>query len=65
MSYDVASYKHSELTKQIIGIFYEVYNILGYGFLERVYENALASACGKPASASPNNSPSRSTSTAR
>jgi len=41
VSYDAARYKHSDLTKQIIGIFYEVYNILGYGFLERVYENAL------------------------
>jgi GxxExxY protein len=35
-------YKHSKLTKQIIGIFYDVYNILGYGFLEKVYENAMA-----------------------
>lgn len=36
------THKHSDLTQQIIGIFYEVYNILGYGFLEKVYENALA-----------------------
>ena len=42
VSYDAASYKHSNLTKQIIGIFYDVYNILGYGFLEKVYENSLA-----------------------
>ena len=35
-------YKHSALTKQIIGIFYDVYNTLGYGFLEKVYENAFA-----------------------
>ncbi len=35
-------YKHSDLTKQIIGAFYKVYNGLGYGFLEKVYENALA-----------------------
>ena len=34
-------YKHSDLTKQIIGVFYDVYNTLGYGFLEKVYENAL------------------------
>ncbi len=33
--------KHVELTREIIGSFYEVYNNLGYGFLERVYENAL------------------------
>lgn len=28
-------------TDKIIGAFYEVYNTLGYGFLEKVYENAL------------------------
>ena len=32
---------HSELTEKIIKAFYTVYNILGYGFLEKVYENAL------------------------
>lgn len=36
------SYKHSELTDGIINAFYQVYNTLGYGFLEKVYENALA-----------------------
>ena len=35
------SYKHSELTELIIKAFYEVYNKLGFGFLEKVYENAL------------------------
>jgi len=34
-------YKHSELTGEIINAFYQVYNTLGYGFLEKVYENAL------------------------
>lgn len=34
-------YLHSELTKSIIGCYYKVYNALGYGFLEKVYENAL------------------------
>ena len=34
-------YKHSELTSSIINCFYTVYNKLGYGFLEKVYENAL------------------------
>ena len=33
--------KHQELTQKIIGAFYTVYNTLGYGFLENVYENAL------------------------
>lgn len=34
--------KHSDLTEKVIGAFYEVYNALGYGFSEKVYENALA-----------------------
>ncbi|MEA3322723.1 MAG: GxxExxY protein [Patescibacteria group bacterium] len=33
--------KHKELTEEIIGIFYRVYNTLGYGFLEKIYENAM------------------------
>jgi GxxExxY protein len=32
---------HEEITSDIINAFYKVYNILGYGFLEKVYENAL------------------------
>ena len=35
------AFKHSVLTSAIIGAFYDVYNELGYGFLEKVYENAL------------------------
>lgn len=31
----------NKLTEVIIGAFYDVYNTLGYGFLEKVYENAL------------------------
>src|SRR5882757_3105161 len=34
-------YLHSDITDKIIRCFYDVYNKLGYGFLERVYENAL------------------------
>ena len=34
-------YKHKNLTDEIICCFYSVYNTLGYGFLEKVYENAL------------------------
>jgi GxxExxY protein len=33
--------KHEELTDKIIGAYYKVYNTLGYGFLEKVYHNAL------------------------
>ncbi|WP_269223046.1 MULTISPECIES: GxxExxY protein [Flavobacterium] len=32
---------HEELTDIIIKTFYEVYNELGYGFLEKVYQNSL------------------------
>ena len=35
------SYLHFEITGAIIKAYYEVYNILGYGFLEKNYENAL------------------------
>ncbi len=34
--------KHWDLCHQIVGIFYAVYNELGYGFLEAVYGEALA-----------------------
>ncbi len=34
--------KHKNITDQIIKAFYTVYGVLGYGFLEKVYENALA-----------------------
>nr|WP_320020816.1 GxxExxY protein [uncultured Draconibacterium sp.] len=34
-------YKYSDLTEAIIKCFYKVYNELGYGFLEKVYHNAL------------------------
>ncbi|WP_137915199.1 MULTISPECIES: GxxExxY protein [unclassified Rudaea] len=34
----------SDLTERVIGVFYSVYNELGVGFLENVYENALALA---------------------
>ncbi|MCZ7355514.1 MAG: GxxExxY protein [Candidatus Methanoperedens sp.] len=32
---------HAEITDKIISAFYKVYNTLGYGFLEKVYENAI------------------------
>lgn len=41
---DERRYKYSELTEQIIGTFYDVYNELGFGFLEKVYEEAMAVA---------------------
>jgi len=41
MNADIQDFKHTELTEKIINIFYRVYNKLGYGFLEKVYENAM------------------------
>ena len=41
MNTDYKDFKCKELTEKIIGIFYKVYNNLGYGFLEKVYENAM------------------------
>lgn len=32
---------HADITEKILGCFYKVYNQLGYGFLEKVYENSL------------------------
>ena len=34
--------KHAEVTDLILNVFYKVYNALGYGFLEKVYGNAMA-----------------------
>jgi len=39
--WDPGNYKHQEATEAIIQAFYEVYNELGHGFLESVYEQAM------------------------
>ena len=41
MNADFKDYKYKDLTEQIIKVFYKVYNTLGYGFLEKIYENAM------------------------
>ena len=41
MNTDAHRFKHGEITQKIIRVFYEVYNELGYGFLESVYEKSL------------------------
>ncbi len=33
--------KHEELTEEIIGAFYDLYNDLGFGFQEKVYQNSM------------------------
>ncbi len=35
------SLEYEDITEAIIGSAFEVYNILGYGFLEKVYQKAL------------------------
>ena len=41
MNTDYQDIKYKTLTEKIIKVFYKVYNKLGYGFLEKVYENAM------------------------
>lgn len=36
-----SNYIHPEITDKIIKCFYNVYNDLGFGFLDKVYQNAL------------------------
>ncbi len=36
--------KHRDVSEKIIGVFFQVYNALGHGFLEAVYERAFAIA---------------------
>jgi GxxExxY protein len=44
MNTDKGELIEAELTQRVIGIFYSVYNELGFGFVESVYENAFAVA---------------------
>lgn len=39
--------EHRDLTEKIIGIYYDVYNSLGYGFLESIYKNSMLIALRK------------------
>lgn len=36
-----SNFAHSDLTHRIIGCYFQVYNRLGWGFLEKVYGNAF------------------------
>ena len=38
---NTANHIHSDLTEKLIGYFYKVYNKLGYGFKEKIYERAF------------------------
>ncbi len=35
-------FKHTDITELVIKAFHTVYSVLGYGFLEKVYRNAMA-----------------------
>lgn len=35
------NFEHKEITEKIIGAAFEVHKILGYGFLEKVYQKAM------------------------
>jgi len=37
-------FRHREITRQIVGVFFQVYGELGYGFLESVYRAAMTIA---------------------
>jgi GxxExxY protein len=39
--------KHGELTEKLIGVFFSLYNELGHGFLESVYEQAFSVVLGE------------------
>ena len=41
MNQNSTTLAHADLTDKIIGIFYDVYNELGFGLLESVYEQAM------------------------
>src|SRR5258705_6306234 len=41
MNMDSQKFKHAEITRKIIGVFFDVFNELGHGFLESVYQKSL------------------------
>jgi GxxExxY protein len=44
MNADKRRFRHEDITRGVIGAFFEVYNELGYGFLESVYREAMVIA---------------------
>jgi GxxExxY protein len=45
--YSPDKFLHREVTEKVIGVFYDVYNELGHGFLESVYHSAMLIALGQ------------------
>jgi GxxExxY protein len=46
MNADERRYKHEGVTGQIIKVFFDVYNDLGFGFVESVYQEAMTLSLG-------------------
>lgn len=44
MHADQHGLKHRELSERVIGVYFDIYNELGHGFLESVYEEAFSVA---------------------
>lgn len=44
MNTDEHEFKHREVSKKTIGVFYEVYNELGHGFIESVHHKSMVIA---------------------
>jgi hypothetical protein len=44
MNAEERRFKHERTTRDMIGVFFDVYNELGYGFLESVYREAMTIA---------------------
>jgi GxxExxY protein len=44
MNTNEREFKHRELSRKTIGVFYEVYNELGHGFIESVYHKSMVIA---------------------
>lgn len=38
---DMSTFLHKSITEDILKVYYDIYNQLGYGFLEKVYQNAM------------------------
>jgi len=47
MEKQISKLLHAELTEQVLGVYYDVYNEIGHGFLESVYNNCMYLALTK------------------
>ena len=52
-----SEYRHHQLTRRVIGVFYEVYNELGFGYLESVYQRSFMVALSEAGIRARSNAP--------